>query len=180
MEGTMNKVAIFGNAGGGKSTLAKQLAEATGLPLHSLDKLQYRPGGEKIPHEQYLNNHRQLLEQPQWIIDGFGCKKSAWQRFAQADTLIHLDLSLPRHAWWITKRCLQGLVINPEGWPDNSPIWRSTYTSYRVLWLCHKHLTPAYRQLLIDNQHSKTIYHLRSPADIRTLVDNIRRRHPFG
>jgi cytidylate kinase len=29
----MRKVAVFGNAGAGKSTLARQLAELTGLPL---------------------------------------------------------------------------------------------------------------------------------------------------
>jgi adenylate kinase family enzyme len=30
----MRKVAVFGNAGGGKSTLARGLAEVTGLPLY--------------------------------------------------------------------------------------------------------------------------------------------------
>ena len=33
----MKKVAVFGNAGGGKSTLSKRLAEMTGLPLVVLD-----------------------------------------------------------------------------------------------------------------------------------------------
>ena len=29
----MKKIAVFGNAGGGKSTLARELAELTSLPL---------------------------------------------------------------------------------------------------------------------------------------------------
>ena len=33
----MKKVAVFGNAGGGKSTPAKRLSEISGLPLYSLD-----------------------------------------------------------------------------------------------------------------------------------------------
>ena len=32
----MKRVAIFGNAGGGKSTLARELAAITGLPLIAL------------------------------------------------------------------------------------------------------------------------------------------------
>lgn len=35
----MNMVAIFGNAGGGKSTLAKYLAELTRLPMHQVDTM---------------------------------------------------------------------------------------------------------------------------------------------
>ena len=41
----MKRVAVFGNAGGGKSTLAKRLSEMTKLPLHPIDLIQYRPGG---------------------------------------------------------------------------------------------------------------------------------------
>jgi adenylate kinase family enzyme len=45
----MKKVAVFGNAGGGKSTLSQRLADMTGLPWIPLDSLQYRPGGGKCP-----------------------------------------------------------------------------------------------------------------------------------
>ena len=101
----MKKIAIFGNAGAGKSTLAKSLSEATGLPLHSVDKLKFRKGGAEIPHDDYLHNHRAILENEEaWIIDGFGCPPSAWERFGAADTLIYLDLALWRHALWVTKR----------------------------------------------------------------------------
>lgn len=48
---TMQKVAVFGNAGGGKSTLSKQLSDITGLPLYVLDKLQYQAGGVKVSEE---------------------------------------------------------------------------------------------------------------------------------
>jgi hypothetical protein len=47
----MRKVAVFGNAGGGKSTLARRLAEVTGLPLYHLDRIQFNAGGGKVPHE---------------------------------------------------------------------------------------------------------------------------------
>ena len=40
----MRKVAVFGNAGAGKSTLARRLAEITGLPLYPIDMIQF-PGG---------------------------------------------------------------------------------------------------------------------------------------
>ncbi len=72
----MKKVAVFGNAGGGKSTLARRLAEVTRLPLHTLDLMQYRPGGDKVPREQYLKLHSELLRRNAWIIDGFGCLSS--------------------------------------------------------------------------------------------------------
>jgi adenylate kinase family enzyme len=60
----MNKVAIFGNAGAGKSTLARRLAELTVAPLYPLDLIQFRAGrywpnqegGGKIPHEEYLRS----------------------------------------------------------------------------------------------------------------------------
>jgi hypothetical protein len=75
----MKRVAVFGNAGGGKSTLARRLAELTGLPLHQLDKIQYRAGGGEVPHEEYLKAHAYLLDQNEWIIDGFGSVASAWE-----------------------------------------------------------------------------------------------------
>ncbi len=126
----MKKVAVFGNAAGGKSTLAKRLSELTRLPLYPLDTIQYKRGGGKVAETGYLRAHAELLARDQWIIDGFGCVPSAWERFAAADTLIYIDLPLMTHYRWVTKRFFQGLFVNPEGWPEGSPIWSSSLDSY--------------------------------------------------
>src|SRR5262245_56132795 len=84
----MKKVAVFGNAGGGKSTLARRLAELTGLPLYPVDMMQFKTGGGEVPHEEYVAAHAELLRRDEWIIDGFGSCASGWERFAVADTLI--------------------------------------------------------------------------------------------
>ena len=57
------------------------------LTLYPLDMIQFRAGGGEVPHEEYLQAHADLLRQDEWIIDGFGCVASAWERFAVADTL---------------------------------------------------------------------------------------------
>ena len=170
----MRKVAVFGNAGGGKSTLARQLAELTRLPLYPLDTIKYKPGGGEVPHDEYLKAHKDLLSRDAWIIDGFGCVASAWERFAAADTLVYIDLPLLTHYWWVSKRLIRGLFVDPEGWPANSPMWRSTMSSYRVIWLCHRRLTPRYRQLVAEAAGSKRVHHLRSRGGMRAFLEAVK------
>jgi hypothetical protein len=74
----------------------------------------------------------------------------------------------------VTKRLIKGLFVNPEGWPENSPMWRSTLNSYRVLWLCHRRLTPRYRQLVADVASSKRVHHVKSPAEMRAFLTAIK------
>ena len=171
----MKKVAVFGNAGAGKSTLARTLAGLTKLPFYPLDLIEFRPGGGKVPHQQYLDAHADLLRRDAWIIDGFGDVKSAWERFSAADTLIHVDLPLRTHYLWVTKRFVKGLFVNPEGWPEGSPMLSSTIDSYRVVWQCHRHLTPRYRQLVSEARSQKRVHHLRSPGEIAAFLEAVRR-----
>jgi hypothetical protein len=170
----VKRVAVFGNAGGGKSTLARRLAELTGLPLYAVDIMQYRAGSGKVPHEDYLSMHADILRRDAWIIDGYGCTASAWERFAVADTLVYVDLPLITHYMWVTRRLIKGLFVNPEGWPDGSPMWSSTLEGYRVIPLCHRHLTPRYRQLVSEVASSKRVHHLRSPAEMQAFVEAVR------
>lgn len=165
---------MFGNAGGGKSTLAKTLAGITGLPLHPIDSIKYKPGGEEVPHTEYLEIHAGLLRNERWIIDGFGCAASAWERFAAADTLVYIDLPLVIHYLWVTKRLIKGMLVNPEGWPENSPMWSSTLAGYRVIPLCHRHMTPKYRQLVAEAAATKRGHHLQSPRQIQAFLDAIK------
>jgi adenylate kinase family enzyme len=170
----MKRVAIFGNAGGGKSTLARELAAITGLPLYVIDKIKFRPGGAEVPHEEYLQIHAELVARDEWIIDGFESVKLAWERFEAADTLIHVDLLLAVHAWWVTKRLVTGLFVNPAGWPEGSPIISSSVQSYRVLWPCHARLTPKYRSFVLDAAQRKQVFHLRSKRQLRQFLEAVK------
>ena len=170
----MKRVAVFGNAGGGKSTLARRLAELTELPLYVLDMMQFNPGGVKVPQHEFLQAHADLLRRDEWIIDGFGNAVLAWERFAVADTLIYVDLPLWIHYNWVTRRLIKGLFANPKGWPENSPLWSSTLSSYRVIPRCHRNLTPKYRQLVAETAASKRVHHLRSVAQIRSFIEAVK------
>ena len=175
----MKKVAVFGNAGGGKSTLSKRLAEITGLPLYVLDKIKYQAGGAEVPQEDYERAHQKILLADQWLIDGFGCMETLWLRLDQADSLVFVDLPLPLHFWWVTKRLLTGRFKPPEGWPEKSPILKSSLTSYRALWLCHNYLTPRYRAYIEQAQSTKRVYHLRSTEQISHFLASIKSETSF-
>ena len=147
------------------------------LPLYSLDSIQYRAGGGKVPNEEYLKAHADLLCQDEWIIDGFGCVASAWERFSTADMLVYIDLPLITHHWWVAKRLIKGLFVTPEGWPENSPMWSSSIASYKVLWLCHRRLTPKYRQLVADAAALKRVHHVKSRGEMNALLNAVKCEH---
>jgi len=170
----VRKVAVFGNAGGGKSTLARRLAELTRLPLHVMDMMQFRVGGVAVPHDEFLKAHAELIQQDAWIIDGYGSVKLAWERFSAADTLVYVDLPFFVHFLWITKRLMKGLFVTPPGWPEGSPVISSSLSSYRVLWLCHRHLTPKYRALVSEVTSTKRVHHLRSAREMSDFLDAVR------
>ena len=175
----MKRVAIFGNAGGGKSTLARELAAITGLPLHVVDMLEFRPGGAAVPPEEYLQAHSALIAGEEWIIDGYG-GKTVWERLDAADTLIHVDLPLAAHAIGVTKRLVKGLFSPPHGWPEGSPVIASSLSSYRVLWPCNSHLTPKYRSYVSGVAQEKRIVHLRSRRQIAEFLEATNREVSSG
>ena len=170
----MKRVAVFGNAGGGKSSIARRLAELTTLPLYVVDMMQFRAGGVEVPQHEFLRAHADLLRRDEWIIDGFGGAAIAWERFAAADTLIYVDLPLLVHYAWVTKRFIKGMFADPTGWPEGSPLWASTLSSYRVIPLCHRNLTPRYRLLVAEVAASKRVHHLRSAAEIHSFLEDVR------
>ncbi len=169
----MKKVAVFGNSGGGKSTLSKKLAMITNLPLHILDKIQFQTGGLEVEYEDYISAHEEILKSDEWIIDGFGCVESLWKRLDMADTLVYIDLPLYIHFALVTKRMVEGLFKNPDGWPEKSPIFKSSFNSYRVIMLCHRRMTPRYRDYVSKISDEKMVYHLKSFQEISEFVRKI-------
>jgi hypothetical protein len=47
--------------------------------------------------------------------------------------------------------------------------------SYRVLWLGHRHLTFKYRQLVAEGAASKRLHHLKSPGQIYSFLEGVKK-----
>lgn len=101
----MQRILVIGSPGAGKSTLARSLAQRTGLPLHHLDQIHWLPGWVERERDDEAAVLEQLLAQDRWIIDGnYG--STLPQRTVRADTVVWLDyptaLCLRRvlARWW--------------------------------------------------------------------------------
>ncbi|NOH97632.1 adenylate kinase [Vibrio sp. 99-70-13A1] len=166
----MNKVAIFGKPGSGKSTISKALTLATGIPLHQLDSIVYNVDGTLVDRQVYDDAHNNILSSERWIIDGFGPIGSFYKRLEEADTLIYIDLPYPVSYWFVTKRCLKGVFIKPEGWPDGSSVIKGTLESYKVLKLCPKFWNDDFLSKLTENSSEKDIYVIKTVKELNNFV----------
>ncbi len=91
--GTAQRITVIGSPGGGKSTLATAIADATGLPLFHLDREYWQPGWVEPDKAAWRERNARLVAQERWVIDGnYGSSLPA--RLARADLVVWLDLPI--------------------------------------------------------------------------------------
>lgn len=102
----MQRIAVIGCGGAGKTTLANELGSRLHLPVLHVDGFywQDRPsiGRVESTPEQWRQIHAKMIAGEAWVIDGMklGVLEA---RLAAADTAVFLDLP----AW----RCLSGVLM---------------------------------------------------------------------
>jgi len=166
----MTRVAVIGNAGGGKSTLSRRLSQARQLPLYPIDRLQWRPGWVPAPREEFARQHAGLVEQDRWIIDGWGPWEAIPARFERADTIIVVDHRLPVHYWWAIKRQVRCIFRpRPDG-PPGCPMLPMTWPLLKMIWTIHHVSRPRLLELVDTFRDRKRVVHLRSPRELRHFV----------
>lgn len=87
-----NRIIIVGNNGSGKSFLAKELSQITGLPLVHLDVEFWLPNWEKPPKDNWIKKQLELTSKEKWIIDG-NHTDTMELRFKETDMIIFLDIN---------------------------------------------------------------------------------------
>jgi adenylate kinase family enzyme len=109
-----NKIVVVGISGTGKSRLARRLASASGLPLHHMDTLIWRPNWVEADRASIAASLTKIAAEPRWIVEGWVDDYSS-DLLDVADDII--DLNFPGwlaalggvERWW-RHRC----AVRPE------------------------------------------------------------------
>lgn len=89
----MRRVIVIGCPGAGKSTFARRLRDATGLPLHYLDRIWHRADRTNVSKAEFDARLGEILEGDEWILDG-NYKRTIEMRLKKCDTVFLLDYPL--------------------------------------------------------------------------------------
>ena len=112
------KVRIIGCSGSGKTYFAKRLSKKYDIPNFDLDDIQWDNSqnsyGVKMPIEKRNQMLNDILQQPDWIIDGV---YYAWvqKSFEDADVIYVLDMPKWLYRFRIIKRFIRRRVGLEKG-----------------------------------------------------------------
>ena len=95
------RILVLGCSGSGKSTFARKLQAATGLPLIHLDNVWWNADRTHIPRDEFDRRLEALLAGERWIIDG-DYSRTYEVRLRSCDTVIFLD--------YPEETCMAGIV----------------------------------------------------------------------
>lgn len=161
---------MLGCGGSGKSTFSRKLAQATGLDLHHLDSLYWRPGWNHTPAQEWESTVRDLIAGESWIIDGsyFGTLDMRLQR---ADAVVFFDLPRRVCIWRVFKRRLQNLGgRNRPGMPPGCPE-RIYFSFLKWVWRYRKTHKPQVMEKLRRFESQGKVFTVTSSREAVQLLD---------
>jgi adenylate kinase family enzyme len=170
----VERIAIVGCGGSGKSRLARVLGARLGItPVH-LDALYYDKDWKALDQEAFASLQRQLVTAPRRIIDG-NYASTLPIRLEAADTVILLDLP----GW----ACLRGIAVRRlrHGGGQHQTIGvydRITWGFVRYILGYRKSMAPRVRALITSHARGAQVTVLRSRAAVRSyLADQVAAAH---
>jgi hypothetical protein len=159
----MQRVAVIGNSGGGKSVLARRIAARFELPYVEIDSILWRPGWQLGPETEYRAEHARIIAGDRWVIDGLGRQDSVPARLARATDIVLIDLPLWVHFWLAAERQIAWaagrLSDPPAGLAEMPP----TKGLFHAIWEVDRSWMPELRRLAAtEAAGGKTVSHLKS------------------
>ena len=167
------RIAIIGNAGGGKTVLARRLGDLLDLPVVHVDSVQYQPHWGRTAVDECDQALDRAARDDRWVIDGFGSDEVIERRVRVADTVVFINFPLWRHYWWTAKRQWRARGGQRSELPENCPEFTFAYTKKLVtmMWRVHKAYRPWFRQLVEAKRKNGNVVDILSPTEWARFVE---------
>ncbi len=166
------RILVYGATGSGKSIMARQLSELTGIPWTSVDDICWRPGWVQMPQDEQVAHFDALTRTDSWILDSAygGWRQLAHQR---ADLVVALDYSRLTSLTRLLRRTATRILDRQEICNGNHESWRTVFArDSLVVW----HFT-SFRKKRREMRawaaaaSGPLVIRLRRPAHARSFVE---------
>jgi len=159
------RIHITGNAGSGKTTLARELGELLDIKVYGLDKIVWKENWIATPGEERCLLEKDLASRPVWIIEGVSSivRKSA-------DIVIFLDM--PRHIC-IKRGILRSfkyLFSSRPELPKNCPEIKILHRLVKIIWQFNRYAKPR----IISDINKKDNITISNNSELNSFVEIVR------
>jgi adenylate kinase family enzyme len=174
----VRRVSVVGNAGSGKSMLAKRIAATLAVPHIEIDAINHLPGWQELDRSELRDRVDELTTGDGWVVDGnyreCVVDGPVW---ARADTVVWLDL--PRRAVMrqVVARTVRRVVTRQELWNGNrEPLrnlwaWDPSRSIIRWAWTQHGKYADRYGSAMTSPTYAHLdFFRLTSHADAEELL----------
>ena len=177
----MDRIAIVGCSGGGKSTLARALGARLGLPVIHLDTLFWKPGWVESPGDAFRVVADEAARAERWIIDG-NFTDAAGLRFQRADIIVWVDPPTSLCLWRAFRRAVTAFgrarTDLAPGCPEKIDL-----AFYGYIWSWNRVTRPKMEAAIATHGLGARLVRLRSDREVEAFVDSlVTPKHPpeFG
>jgi adenylate kinase family enzyme len=177
----VQRISVVGNSGSGKTTIARGLAAALGIPHLELDAVFHQPGWQPLETSEFRRIVSEFTAGPCWVVDGNYSKVRdlIWGR---ADTVIWADPPRHRVMRRLLWRTLRRMATRAELWNGNREPWSNMFrldpekSILAWAWTSHARYRERYLAAQADpaNAHLRFVQ-VRTPADTAALLRDARR-----
>jgi adenylate kinase family enzyme len=177
----VERIAVVGSPGSGKSTVAKALSVALGIPHLELDAVFHQPGWVELPANEFQTAVLTFTDQEAWVVDGNYTRKGitdlVWPR---ADTVVWLDLPRGETMRRVSTRTIRRTIRGEQLWNGNRERWsnivdpRPEHNILLWTWSRYNKVKDLYAERFEDPRWAGlNLVHLRSQSAVDRFVASV-------
>ena len=169
---------VVGTSCSGKTTLAKQLAEALGVRHIELDAIHWKPNWEMRPTDEFRVLVAEVVAGDRWVADGnYGrVRDIVWNR---ATHVVWLNYPFATVLWRAVSRTVRRIITQEELFSGNRESFREAFLSRDGIpwWVVTSHhgRRKRYGELLKGGEFSHLeVIELRNQREADTLIHKLK------